>query len=508
MSIPALLLALMLAAPPPSARQPVVKTAVKTVAKSAAPRIPQGVSLAGIPVGGLTRKEAEAKLQVWSKEALQKPVYFVTKSTPQKWKRTQSEAGMRLSTEKMLDEAFAQSQKAAFWERFISGTNTKARPVNIPARFTFSEAVFEKTIDKIASEVSAGPQDAIAKISPRGTLTIARRDTPGLTLNRPATKAQMAKPSAESIADDLEINLVFDEKAPRLTAERLGQMKVLLGSYCTDYLSSIPNRKHNVETAAKRINGRFLLPNEVFSYNQTLGPREQSTGWRSAPMMVAGGKIDSFGGGICQCSSTLYNAVLFANLKVVQRRNHSRKVNYVVGGRDATVSWGDIDFQFQNTTGGVIYIAAYADGDLLRVHLYGEQEPQERVIDLISSDPEDKSLFPTLSKVIRKADGTTITQRLYTDKYNPAVVDAPKVAKALSTEALKAAAAEEQPKKEDRKVKLGPILPDKPKEKSKDKPQSDKTKVDTIKTKPATPKIGSAKTATIKEKPTKKPIRF
>ena len=332
---------------------------------------------------------------------------------------------------------------------------------------------------QISQEVSAGPQDAVAMISPRGTLTITRKDSPGLTLDRTATKAklgQLEKLANTSDAplnnpDNFEISLVFNEKKPNLTAERLGQMKVLLGSYCTDYLSSIPNRKHNVETAAKRINGHFLLPNQTFSYNQTLGPRQESTGWRSAPMMVAGGKIDSFGGGICQCSSTLYNAVLYANMKVVQRQHHSRKVNYVIGGRDATVSWGAIDFQFQNTTGGVVYLAAYADGDLLRVHLYGEQEPQERVVDVVTNDPDDKSLYPTVSKVIRKADGKTVTQRLYTDQYAPAITEPPKVAQNVSASALKAAMLEEQPKKESRqvkpnnntKIKLEPLTTDKSK---------------------------------------------
>jgi vancomycin resistance protein YoaR len=131
--------------------------------------------------------------------------------------------------------------------------------------------------------------------------------------------------------------------------------------YTTD-VNSI-NRKHNIKKAASIINGKILGVNDVFSFNETVGARTLEKGYKSAHSYVLGKIIDSAGGGICQVSTTLYNAVLLADLQIVERRNHLYTVDYIPLGRDAAVSYNDCDFKFKNNTGFPIKIISWVSDD-------------------------------------------------------------------------------------------------------------------------------------------------
>lgn len=145
----------------------------------------------------------------------------------------------------------------------------------------------------------------------------------------------------------------------------------LLSSYKTKYNASDVQRSHNVALASSKISGIVLAPGDVFSYNDIVGPRTAAQGFKEAGVYV-GNKVEKgLGGGICQVSSTLFNAVVFADLKIVYRTNHSLPVSYVPLGRDATVSYGSIDFKFSNNTDGPIKIVASASGGINAVSIYG-----------------------------------------------------------------------------------------------------------------------------------------
>jgi hypothetical protein len=147
----------------------------------------------------------------------------------------------------------------------------------------------------------------------------------------------------------------------------------------TSYYTGIPNRRSNVALAASRINGTLLAPGEIFSYNNVVGPRATSAGFKPAPEIVRGEHKMGVGGGVCQVSSTLYNAVLLANLKIVQRQHHAFPIGYLPPGRDATVVYGALDFQFQNSTQAPIYIAASAHYGTLSFTIYGKRTPGREV---------------------------------------------------------------------------------------------------------------------------------
>ncbi len=159
----------------------------------------------------------------------------------------------------------------------------------------------------------------------------------------------------------------------------------LLGSATTRYDAGNVDRTTNLAIACKKINGYVLAPGEVFSYNQVLGKRTSANGYKEAAVYVAGGVENGLGGGICQISSTLYNAVLIADLGIEERHNHSYTTSYIEAGKDATVSYGVLDFKFKNTREYPIKIEAYIKAGVATVNIYGIKGENENKIQIVAS---------------------------------------------------------------------------------------------------------------------------
>lgn len=153
-----------------------------------------------------------------------------------------------------------------------------------------------------------------------------------------------------------------------------------MASYSTSYGSSTANRASNVALAASKINGKILMPGDVFSFNDTVGRRSVANGFKTATEYVDGKSVEGIGGGTCQVSSTLYNAVLYADLEIVTRTNHMFTVSYVPNGQDATVADSGPDFKFKNNTAYPIKISASAGGGTITVAIIGTNwEPNHEV---------------------------------------------------------------------------------------------------------------------------------
>lgn len=174
---------------------------------------------------------------------------------------------------------------------------------------------------------------------------------------------------------------------PEIKIEDLGDklFKQKLANYTTIYDAGNINRSHNIALAAKTINGTILLPGETFSYNGILGNTNKEKGYKQGTAYVGGKVVQSYGGGICQLSSTLYNSVLYANLEIVERHNHSYVVNYVPAGRDATVAYGGKDFKFKNSRNYPIKIVASAKNGVVSVSIMGIKEETEYEVVLTST---------------------------------------------------------------------------------------------------------------------------
>jgi vancomycin resistance protein YoaR len=158
---------------------------------------------------------------------------------------------------------------------------------------------------------------------------------------------------------------------PKVDSELLADIRTKqIGDYSTYFNSNNKERTHNISLAAEAINNQVVFSGETFSFNQVVGKRTKKKGYLPAPVIVRGELSEGVGGGICQVSSTLYNAVDSAGLQIVQRYSHSRSVPYVPPGRDATVSWYGPDFVFKNEHNQPILIRAKIYGGKMIVKIY------------------------------------------------------------------------------------------------------------------------------------------
>lgn len=155
------------------------------------------------------------------------------------------------------------------------------------------------------------------------------------------------------------------------TTTELQRVKDKLGDYTTYFDPNYKERVNNVKLAAKAFDGLIIPPGGEFSFNETVGERTREKGYLPAPVIVDNKIVLDDGGGICQDSSTLYRAVLQANLKILERTTHSLPITYVPVGQDATVAYGLLDFRFRNDTQGYILISARTGTDWIRVQVFG-----------------------------------------------------------------------------------------------------------------------------------------
>lgn len=177
---------------------------------------------------------------------------------------------------------------------------------------------------------------------------------------------------------------------PKITTDKLGSEAFpdLLGSYTTKYDGGNSDRTTNLRIAINKINGTVVSPGQTFSYNATLGERSVAAGYKEAKVYQGGKVVDGIGGGICQISSTLYNAVVYANLDIVSRKNHGFMTSYTGAGRDATVVYGAIDFKFKNTRKYPIKIVGSVKNGIAKVDIYGVKEDPDYKVEFQTSVTE------------------------------------------------------------------------------------------------------------------------
>lgn len=242
-------------------------------------------------------------------------------------------------------------------------------------------------IEKIHDEIYKEAQDAYITENP----TVVHSEVNGVDFAISNEKIQkILQEDKEEYTIPLKITL------PSKTVNDLGEdaFPDVLGTYTTLYDASNKNRDNNVNLASEKINGTIIYPGETFSYNQIVGKRTIEAGYKEAGAYAGGEVVQEIGGGICQVSSTLYNAVLYANLEIVERYNHYFETSYVDPGRDATVSWGSLDFQFKNNRDYAIEIEAKARNGVCEISIKGIKQ----------DDDYEVVIQPQITSIIKKTE--------------------------------------------------------------------------------------------------------
>lgn len=202
---------------------------------------------------------------------------------------------------------------------------------------------------------------------------------------------------------------------PNVTTNMIGSEAFpdLLSSFSTKYSVRATSRTTNLKLAASKINGTVLMPGETFSYNKVVGARTIAAGYKEAPIYVSGEVVDGLGGGICQITSTLYNAVVYANLDIVERTNHQFVPSYVTASRDATVVYGSLDFKFKNNRNYPIKINCSVSGGIANFQIFGLRQNDDYDVEISSYETgrTATAIYSEAYKILKK-DGKVVNKQL------------------------------------------------------------------------------------------------
>ncbi len=231
----------------------------------------------------------------------------------------------------------------------------------------FDDGKFHQFLNQLDKKISIEPKNA--RLDHQGNII---PEQAGYKINRQAFAEQIYSNFLNQGSSNLEIPMwtVY----PKVDSELLSTIQNRrIGHYVTSFNPQNKNRSFNIKLATEAINNYVVFPGETFSFNKVVGKRTKEKGYLKAPVIVRGEFAEDIGGGICQVSSTLFNAVDNAGLAIVQRFSHSRDVAYIPPGRDATVSWYGPDFVFKNKYQQPVLIRAHTRGGRLVINLFSSE---------------------------------------------------------------------------------------------------------------------------------------
>ncbi|MDO5425605.1 MAG: VanW family protein [Eubacteriales bacterium] len=355
---------------------------IRVTAASETDTIKQGVFIGDVDVSGMTAEEAKAAVNQKIKDSQGEG--FTVKVGDHELTATAEDFGLQWKNTEVVEEALELGKAGNIIKRYKETKDLENQTRTFDITYEPDEAAVEEFVSQAALEYDSEATEGSLSRDEYGNFIITGGEE-GIVINQ--------EKSVETILNYLEVSggasegaiqLVAEIDTPNVTAEELSKVTDLLGTATTTYGSTY-GRNTNVEVGASKLNGILLMPGETFSVTAAVIPFTAENGYELAPSYESGQVVDSYGGGICQVSTTLYNAVLKAELEVLERHNHTMIVTYVDPSKDAAIAEGLMDLQFMNNTEAPIYIEGGAWGGVLTFNIYGQEtRPADRYIEFIS----------------------------------------------------------------------------------------------------------------------------
>lgn len=344
--------------------------------------ISDGIFIGGIEVGGMTAREASRAVQQKVEQMGEATVTLMMGDTP--ITATLNSLGLEWENKEIIDEVENLGTTGNIVQRYKDQKDLEHQNKEYEIAFSVDEEKARSFVEG-CSIYNSEPVNGTVYTQSDGTPGV-EGGTDGLTLQVEESVQLVADAFENWEGGDLTIDLAVERVSPEITQEELSKVKDVLGSATTNYSSSGWERATNVENGCSKINGTLLMPGEYFSVTAAVTPFTAENGYQPAPSYEENRVVDSYGGGICQVSTTLYNAVLKAELEVTSRSNHTMIVTYVDPSKDAAIAEGVMDLAFVNTTEAPIYIVGSAYGGVLNFTIYGQEtRPSNRSIEFVSN---------------------------------------------------------------------------------------------------------------------------
>lgn len=343
-----------------------------------------GIKVEGLDLSGKTVEEGLAALEAQLLEQQAGKVILTGGET--QVETTLGELGLQMANaDEILEEALSYGKEGTYFARYRTIKKLAEGATNLDVTYKLDETVAGEALTTITAPMNTEAQDAT--ITRKDGAFVVTDEMNGVEVDVPASVAELVAYFNEAweYTGDESFEVVFAEAIPAVTKEELSKVKDLLGSFSTSFTAG-NDRAKNIANATSRINGSVLMPGEELSVSTAMGSRTAANGYYNAGTYQNGKVVDGLGGGVCQVSTTVYGAVLNAELEVTERHGHSMTVGYVKPAQDAAISEGYKDLKFKNNTEAPIYIEGYVSGGTVTYKIYGaEYRATNRKVEYVSN---------------------------------------------------------------------------------------------------------------------------
>lgn len=396
---------------------------IKSIVKEWDNKIYPGVTVQDVDLGGMTKEEAKNKLTETFETAISNKKLPIVIGDKQ-YELIYSDIMPKYDIDVAVEQAYKFGKENGIFKKYMAIKNSDDEKSQISLGLSYDEEQLKKYEEKLQKDVTELAKDAT--ISVENGKIVVKSGTEGRTINLDVLDKTLKENINEELNSTNKVTVELEITKPRITNEDLSKIKGVMGTFSSNYATSAAGRSTNIEIATAAINGTIVMPGETFSFNDVVGPRTIERGYQEAGTYV-GNKVEpGIGGGICQVSTAIYRAVMKANLRSVERTNHSMVVGYAQPGLDATVSYGYLDYKFKNTYDFPIYIKGSTVGKVMIYNIYGDPSalngktydmvnevlqtiPPETKVVADSSLPEGKEVSEGIGMIGYKARSYQVT---------------------------------------------------------------------------------------------------
>ena len=359
-----------------------------------------GITIDGIDVAGMTREQAKARIgeEIAARESA--GITLVGQDSGQQVRVTTTDLGIRYSADSAVDTAVSYGHATNVIARFKQKRDMEQTGMNIRIDTEYDP---QRVENEIANRCSGFNREAVdATLTREGGQFVVVPGQSGVVVNAHETASRLLRYLTQDWNGRdtiLDIDMVVDE--PKGKTDELSQIGDVLGMYSTNFSSSGADRSANISNGCRLVSGTILYPGEEFSMLEHITPFTEENGYHLAGSYLGNKVVDSLGGGICQVSTTLYNAVIRAELQVTARSNHSMMVGYVEPSMDAAIAESaGMDFRFRNDSEHPIYIDGNTDNKNVTFYIYGIE----------TRSPDRKISFESETLETTPSEGTVVEQ--------------------------------------------------------------------------------------------------
>lgn len=291
-------------------------------------------------------------------------------------------------------------------KRMIKNKNNSKYDIDLP--LTYDEAKIAELEKKIKDKVDIAPKSATISKNGNGFNIIP--EVVGYELNNNNLDSKVKESLNGNLEEETNLSFELQEAQARVKSSDLQKIKGQMSTFSTEYHTSGEDRSYNISLVTSLTNGTLLMPGETFSFSQASLKGKGS--YKIATMYQDNKVVPAEAGGICQVSSTLYRAVMRANIRSVERRNHSLPVYYAEPSLDATMAWGGVDYKFKNTYDFPIYIEGYTSNKTVTINIYGDPDGLGgKTYDMVSESLETIPQKVNYVDAPELPEGTNVTEK-------------------------------------------------------------------------------------------------